>query len=139
MKPVVYDAGTLIAADRGERLVWAQHRLRLEAGIVPMVPSPVVAQASRTPRQVQMRLLLRGCEVVSFDEADAHRAGAPLGKSRTSHRGALRAGGGDGHFEIGTDRLLGMLRAEQRPAPAHSLLPRQGDRAFRSRTSSARL
>jgi hypothetical protein len=84
MKPVVYDAGVLIAADRGDRLVWAQHRLRLEAGIVPMVPSPVVAQASRTPRQVQMRQLLRGCEVVSFDEAGAHRAGALLGKSRTS-------------------------------------------------------
>jgi hypothetical protein len=84
MRPVVYDAGALIAADRGERLVWAQHRLRLEAGIVPMVPSPVVAQASRSPRQVQMRQLLRGCEVVSFDEADAHQAGALLGKSRTN-------------------------------------------------------
>lgn len=84
MKPVVYDAGTLIAADRGERLIWAQHRLRLEAGIVPMVPAPVVAQASRTPRQVQMHRLLRGCEVVPFEEADAHRAGALLGKSRTN-------------------------------------------------------
>jgi len=31
-----------------------------------------------------MRRLLRGCEIVAFDEADAHRAGALLGKSRTS-------------------------------------------------------
>jgi predicted nucleic acid-binding protein len=30
-----------------------------------------------------MRRLLRGCEVVAFDEANAHRAGALLGKSRT--------------------------------------------------------
>ena len=30
-----------------------------------------------------MRRLLRGCEVVSFDEADAHAAGALLGKTRT--------------------------------------------------------
>jgi predicted nucleic acid-binding protein len=80
----VYDAGVLIAADRGERLVWAQHRVLLEAGLVPVVPAPVVAQASRTSRQAQMRRLLRGCEVVAFDEAAAHRAGALLGKSRTS-------------------------------------------------------
>jgi len=31
-----------------------------------------------------MRRLLRGCEVVAFDEAGAHRAGALLGKSRTT-------------------------------------------------------
>jgi hypothetical protein len=84
MKPVVYDTGVLIAAERGERLIWAQHRLRLEAGIVPVVPSPVVAQASRSPRQVQLRRLLRGCEVVPFEEADAHQAGSVLGKSGKS-------------------------------------------------------
>ena len=84
MKRVVYDAGVLIAADRGERLVWAEHRVLLEAGLVPLVPAPVVAQASRTSRQAQMRRLLRGCEVVAFDETAAHRAGALLGKSRTS-------------------------------------------------------
>ena len=84
MKRVVYDNCVLIAADRGERLVWAEHRVLLEAGLVPLVPAPVVAQASRTSRQAQMRRLLRGCEVVAFDEAAAHRAGALLGKSRTS-------------------------------------------------------
>jgi predicted nucleic acid-binding protein len=83
MRPVVYDAGVLIAADRNERSVWAEHRVRLEAGLVPLVPAPVVAQASRSPRQVQMRRLLRGCEIVAFDDADAHRAGALLGQSRT--------------------------------------------------------
>jgi predicted nucleic acid-binding protein len=80
----VYDAGVLIAAERGERRVWAEHRVLLEAGLVPLVPAPVVAQASRTSRQAQMRRLLRGCEIVAFDEAAAHRAGALLGKSRTS-------------------------------------------------------
>src|SRR5262245_34145935 len=83
MKPTVYDAGVLIAADRSERRVWAEHRVRLEAGVVPLVPAPVVAQASRSSRQVQMRRLLRGCEVVGFDEAAAHAAGALLGKTRT--------------------------------------------------------
>lgn len=83
MKGVVYDAGVLIAADRSERRIWAEHRVRLEAGLVPLVPAVVVAQVSRSPKQAQMRRLLRGCEVVGFEAADAHRAGADLGKSRT--------------------------------------------------------
>jgi predicted nucleic acid-binding protein len=83
MKAVVYDAGVLIAADRSKRRIWAEHRVRLEAGVIPMVPAPVVAQVSRSPKQAQMRRLLRGCEVVAFDEAAAHAAGALLGKTRT--------------------------------------------------------
>jgi predicted nucleic acid-binding protein len=84
VKPVVYDAGVLVAADRGERRVWAEHRVRLEAGQVPLVPAPVVAQVSRAPHQAQLRQLLRGCEVVSFAEVDAHQAGTLLGKTRTT-------------------------------------------------------
>jgi predicted nucleic acid-binding protein len=83
MRRVVYDTGVLIAADRNERGVWAAHKVLLEGGAVPLVPAPVVAQASRSPAQAQMRRLLRGCEVVAFTEADAHHAGALLGKSRT--------------------------------------------------------
>jgi predicted nucleic acid-binding protein len=83
MRAVVYDTGVLIAADRDERRLWAEHRVRLEAGLVPLVPAPVVAQASRSPKQAQMRRLLRGCEVVPFDEAEAHRTGALLAKART--------------------------------------------------------
>jgi hypothetical protein len=83
MKAVVYDAGVLIAADRSERQIWAEHRVRLESGNVPLVPAPVVAQVSRSPNQAEMRSLLRGCEIIAFAEADAHRAGALLGKSRS--------------------------------------------------------
>jgi hypothetical protein len=83
MKAVVYDAGVLIAADRSKRRVWAEHRVRLEAGLIPMVPASVLAQVSRSPKQAQMRRLLRGCEVVAFDEAAAHAAGSLLGKART--------------------------------------------------------
>lgn len=83
MRPVVYDAGVLIAADRGERRIWAEHRVRLEHGVLPLVPSPALAQSSRSPKQVQMRQFLRGCEIVAFEEADAHRAGALLGRSGT--------------------------------------------------------
>jgi hypothetical protein len=84
MNKVVYDSGVLVAADRNERDVWAEHRVRLEAGVVPMVPAPVVAQASRSPKQAQMRRLLRGCEVVPFDEASAHAAGRLLALTKTA-------------------------------------------------------
>jgi predicted nucleic acid-binding protein len=83
MRPVVYDTGVLIAAERSERRTWAEHRVRLEAGHVPLVPSPVVAQASRSSKQAQMRRLLRGCEVVPFDDVAAHAAGSLLGRART--------------------------------------------------------
>ena len=84
MRPVVYDTGVLIAADRSERRTWAEHRVRLEAGVVPIVPAPVVAQASRSPKQVELRRLLRGCEIVPFDEIAAHAAGSLLGKTHTT-------------------------------------------------------
>lgn len=81
---VVYDAGVLIAADRGERWAWAEHRVRLEMGVAPLVASNVVAQVSRSPRQAELRRFLRGCEVSTFDESRAHRAGALLGRARTA-------------------------------------------------------
>jgi hypothetical protein len=84
MSDVVYDAGVLVAADRNSRTVWADHRVRLEAGLLPLVPAPVVAQVSRSPSQVQLRRLLRGCEVLNLTESDAHAAGHLMGRARTS-------------------------------------------------------
>ena len=80
----VYDSGVLIAADRNDRNVWADHRARLEAGLVPVTTAPVVAQASRSPRQVQLRRFLKGCNIVAFAPADAHAVGALLAKSSTA-------------------------------------------------------
>lgn len=84
MSGVVYDAGPLVAADRSDRRVWAEHRVRLEAGVVPVVPAPVVAQVSRSPRQAQLRRLLRGCDVLPLDESTAHAVGRLLGRSDTA-------------------------------------------------------
>jgi hypothetical protein len=84
MSAVIYDAGVLIAADRNARHVWADHRVRLESGIVPTVPAPVIAQASRSPAQVQLRRLLRGCETVAMTEESAHAAGHLLGRAGTA-------------------------------------------------------
>lgn len=75
----VYDAAVFIAAERHDRAVWADHRVRLELGIVPMTTAPVVAQVSRSGRQAQVRRFLRGCDVVAFTAAQAHAVGALLG------------------------------------------------------------
>jgi len=84
VRPVVYDAGVLVAADRNVRQLWAEHRVRLESGIIPVVPAPVIAQVSRSPAQVQLRRLLRGCEVVGLTERGAHAAGRLLGRAGTN-------------------------------------------------------
>ena len=80
---VVYDAGALIAADRSNRQVWADHRARLEVGVAPVTTAPVVAQVSRSGRQAQLRRFLRGCEIVPFSADEAHEIGALAGKSNS--------------------------------------------------------
>jgi len=81
---VVYDAGALVAAERSDREVWADHRARLELGVVPAATAPVVAQVSRSGRQAQLRRFLRGCEIVAFGEGEAHEVGALAGSSRVA-------------------------------------------------------
>jgi hypothetical protein len=84
MSAVVYDAAVLVAADRNERRTWAEHKARLEFGVIPLVPAPVVAQVSRSPRQAQLRRFLTGCAVVPLGESEAHEAGRLLGLTRTT-------------------------------------------------------
>lgn len=80
----LYDAGVLVAADRNDRRAWADHRARLEAGLVPQTTAPVVAQVSRSPRQGLLRRFLRGCDLVAFDPEVAHEVGALLARSSTT-------------------------------------------------------
>jgi predicted nucleic acid-binding protein len=81
---VVYDAAVLVAADRNERRAWAEHKARLEFGVVALVPAPVAAQVSRSPQQAQLRRFLSGCAVVPLGESEAHEAGRLLGMTRTA-------------------------------------------------------
>ena len=81
---VLYDAGLLIAADRNDRAVWADHRARLELGVIPTTTAPVVSQVSRSSRQVQLRRLLRGCEIVAFAPEEVHEVGELLGRAGSS-------------------------------------------------------
>lgn len=78
---VVYDAGVLIAAERNDRQAWVDHRARLELGVLPTTTAPVVAQVSRSPRQVQLRRFLRGCHIEPFGREQAHEVGALLGRA----------------------------------------------------------
>ncbi len=80
----VYDASVLIAAERHDRALWADHRARLELGIVPVTTAPVVAQVSRSGRQAQLHRLLRGCDIVAFTPAQAHAVGALLRATRSA-------------------------------------------------------
>ena len=84
MSAVVYDAAVLIAAHKNDRGAWAEHKARLELGVIPLVPAPVVAQVSRSPRQAQLRRFLTGCQVVPLGESEAHEAGRLLGLTSTS-------------------------------------------------------
>jgi predicted nucleic acid-binding protein len=84
MRSFVYDAAVLVAADRNERRAWAEHKARLELGVIPLVPAPVVAQVSRSPQQAQLRRFLTGCVVVPLGESEAHEAGRLLGITRTA-------------------------------------------------------
>lgn len=80
MTQVVDDAG---AADGDDRDFWADRRVRWDRGTMMLGPAGVVAQVSRSARQVPLRRLLRGCDVAGLDEDGAHRVGRPLAVSRT--------------------------------------------------------
>ncbi len=54
MPETTYDTGVLIAAERGDRQVWALYRRSLERGMVPTVPAVVLAQSWRGGPQLQM-------------------------------------------------------------------------------------
>lgn len=76
---VTYDAGALVAADRGERTMWARHRALLELRQVPTVPAPVVAQGWRGgSRKARLSRLLVGCNVEGLDDGQARRVGELL-------------------------------------------------------------
>jgi hypothetical protein len=82
---VTYDTGALIAAERGERRMWARHRALLTARVSPAVPAPVVAQAWRGGgRQALLAQLLRGCDVEPLDDGLARAVGALAARAGTT-------------------------------------------------------
>ncbi len=82
---VTYDTGALVAADRGERRMWARHRALLVRREVPTVPAPVVAQAWQGERrQVLLARLLVGCSVETLDDEQARSVGTLAARAATT-------------------------------------------------------
>jgi hypothetical protein len=82
---ITYDTGALIAADRGERRMWAHHRALLVHREVPTVPAPVVAQSWRgTPRQALLARLLAGCHIEALDDGQARAVGSLAARAATT-------------------------------------------------------
>jgi hypothetical protein len=80
----VYDAGALIAADRGDRRFLALHRAWLRGGVTPYAPPAVVAQVWRSPRQANLARLLIGCRASTMDFDQARAIGLLLAAAGTS-------------------------------------------------------
>jgi hypothetical protein len=97
---VTYDTGALIAADRGERRMWARHRALLMRREVPVVPAPVLAQSWRgTSRQALLARMLTGCDIEALDDRQARSVGTLAAHAATTDivdacvvEGALRRG-----------------------------------------------
>jgi hypothetical protein len=85
MMGVTYDSGALIAADKGERRMWARHRALLARREVPTAPAAVVAQSWRgSGSQAQLARLLTGCTIESLDDVRAQATGALAAQAKTA-------------------------------------------------------
>lgn len=81
---IVFDAGALVALDRGDRTLWSDLKAATLAGVDVAVPAAVVAQVWRgSARQARLSRALAGCEIASFDDV-ARAAGELCGRAGTS-------------------------------------------------------
>jgi hypothetical protein len=84
-RPLVYDTGALLAAERNNRKFLVLHKTALVASRHVLVPAPVLAQAWRGGAgQAVLAKVLKGCAVLPTDEDTAKRAGVLLGQSGTA-------------------------------------------------------
>ena len=86
MSALVLDVGVFVAVDRGDRAMVARLRVAERNSLELRSNGVVVAQAWRDPagRQVQLARLLRAVDIKSVDEDMGRRAGALLGRTKTS-------------------------------------------------------
>ncbi|MGH3754187.1 MAG: PIN domain-containing protein [Pseudonocardiaceae bacterium] len=81
---LVYDTGALLAAERGDRTMWAVHRRGLDRAGQAVVPAVVLGQAWRGGPQPQLSRLLKGCVIESFDENIGRAVGRLLRDTGTA-------------------------------------------------------
>ena len=87
MSGVTFDAGGLIALDRGDRRVLALLARVAERGLRVTIPATALAQAIRRPaRQARLARLIRqaSTDLVALDGPDATTTGLLLAATRTS-------------------------------------------------------
>jgi predicted nucleic acid-binding protein len=83
-QPYIYDAGALIAAERGDRTFRARHDESLREERWPIVPTPVLTQVWRGgARQARLSMTLHGCDIEPTSEKIALAAGVLLRHSST--------------------------------------------------------
>ena len=94
MAGVTLDTGALIAAGRNDRRFWMWWKWLTSKGFVASVPSPVVAQAWRGPRDARLAIVLAGCREVPLDGKASRRTGELCARASTAD--VVDASPGDG-------------------------------------------
>lgn len=84
MSGLTYDTGALLAAEGGDRRMWALHRRALERLQTPTVPAGALAQAWRGGPQPLLSRVLDGCVIEPLDELAARVAGQLMGHAKSS-------------------------------------------------------
>lgn len=84
MAGVTLDTGALIAASRDDRRFWVWWKWLTLKGLVASVPSPVVAQAWRGPRDARLAMVLGGCREVPLDGTASRRTGELCARAGTA-------------------------------------------------------
>ena len=79
MPGLTYDAGALIAAERGQDDVWVLHNHAVDRGQRPTVPAGVLAQVWRGGPQARLSRLLKACDIEALDESLGREAGLACG------------------------------------------------------------
>lgn len=83
MAVLTLDTGVLIAADRNDRRAWTLKALCVVEGIDMQIPTTVLAQAWRGPRNANLARFLRGCVVTPLEEDPAKATGVLCGEAGT--------------------------------------------------------
>jgi len=84
MASFTLDAGALIAADRGDPRFWAfQDEVDLDADVIT-IPTVVLTQVWRGPRNANLVRALRSCELEPLNPELARAAGVLCGQAATS-------------------------------------------------------
>lgn len=76
MTGLTYDAGMLIACERGERAALAFHKRAVARNRQVTIPAGVLAQVWRGGPQAAISRVLAACEIEAMDEPRARSAGA---------------------------------------------------------------